>query len=95
MDVAVASRYCAEQLSALLGATVHTPAGQFAGLVSFSLPGTEPRDLAAGLERAGIIIRSIPGTRYLRVSCAFFTTTSDIDILIATIAALTGHRSPQ
>jgi L-cysteine/cystine lyase len=93
-DVAVASLYCADQLIAVLGAAVHTPPGQLAGLVSFSLPGTEPRVLAAELERAGVIIRSIPGTRYLRVSCAFFTTTSDIDILIATIAALTGHRSP-
>jgi L-cysteine/cystine lyase len=93
-DVAVASRYCADQLHTVLGAAVHTPPGQFAGLVSFSLPGAEPRALAGELERAGVIIRSIPGTSYLRVSCAFFTTTSDIDVLISTIAALTGQRSP-
>lgn len=84
--------YCADRLRAILGATVHTPPGQLAGLVSFSLPGTDPRALAGELERAGVVIRSIPGTGYLRVSCAFFTTTADIDTLVATIAALTGHK---
>ncbi len=83
------ARYCAERVRDDLGGTVHTPAGQLAGLVSFSLPGADPRALAAGLERAGVIIRSIPGTDYLRVSCAFFTTPADIDILIAAISALT------
>jgi L-cysteine/cystine lyase len=84
--------YCADRVRAVLGATVHTPPGQLAGLVSFSLPGADPRALAGELERAGVVIRSIPGTGYLRVSCAFFTTAADIDALVATIAALTGHK---
>jgi selenocysteine lyase/cysteine desulfurase len=86
--------YCADRVRTVLGATVHTPPGQLAGLVSFSLPDAEPRALAGELERAGVVIRSIPGTDYLRVSCAFFTTTADIDTLVATIAALTGRKAP-
>jgi L-cysteine/cystine lyase len=86
--------YCVTRLQAL-GATVHTPPGQLAGLVAFSLPGPQPRALAGELERAGVIIRYIPGPGYLRASCAFFTTTADIDVLADAITRLTGPRPPR
>jgi L-cysteine/cystine lyase len=87
--------YCVTQLQEVLGATVHTPPGQLAGLVAFSLPGREPRALAGALERAGVVIRHIPGPGYLRVSCAFFTTTTDIDMLADAITGLTGPPAPR
>ena len=51
-------------------------------LVSFVSPG-EPGDVARKLYDRGVIIRDLPGTGWLRVSCGWWTSDEDLDRLLA------------
>jgi len=51
-------------------------------LVSFVAPG-DPREEALGLYERGVVIRDLPGTRWLRASCGWWTSDEDIERLLA------------
>ena len=54
--------------------------GRRAGLVSFRLG--DPVRAVSYLREHDVIVRSIPETQSIRVSCAFFNTTDEIDRLV-------------
>jgi L-cysteine/cystine lyase len=63
--------------------TVVTAPGQ-ANLVSF-VPDGDPAEIAARLYQAGIVIRDLPGTGWLRVSCGWWTSDGDVERLLAAL----------
>jgi L-cysteine/cystine lyase len=86
--ISAIAAHTVRRLERELGAVIHTPDGpQRSGLVAFSLPDRDSRAVVAQLESVGVIIRSIPGSGHLRVSCAAFTTEEDITALIAALSA--------
>jgi L-cysteine/cystine lyase len=60
--------------------TVVTAPGQ-ATLVSF-VPGGDPAEAAARLFERGVVVRDMPGTEWLRVSCGWWTSDGDLDRLL-------------
>ena len=63
---------------------VVTEPGQ-AGLVSFRAPGEAHEDAARAYE-AGVVIRDLPGTGWLRASCGWWTSDEDVERLVAALA---------
>lgn len=55
-----------------------------AGLISFAVPG-DAAETAARLYDAGVVVRDIPGTGWLRVSCGWWTSDEDVDRLLAAL----------
>jgi selenocysteine lyase/cysteine desulfurase len=62
---------------------VATAPGQ-AGLVSFA-PGGDPAGIAARLYEAGVVVRDMPNTPWLRVSCGWWTSDDDVDQLLTAL----------
>jgi L-cysteine/cystine lyase len=58
--------------------------GEPSTLVSF-VPAGEPAEEAARLYDAGVIVRDLPGTRWLRASCGWWTSADDIDHLVTAL----------
>lgn len=56
-----------------------------ATLVSFRAPG-DAAELAAALHAAGVVVRDLPGTGWVRVSCGWWTTDGDLERLLARLA---------
>ena len=54
-------------------------------LVSFAAPG-DPAEDALRLYDAGVIVRDLPGTGWLRASCGWWTSDDDIDRLITVLS---------
>jgi L-cysteine/cystine lyase len=72
----VASR-CREALAERVD--VVTPPGQ-AGLVTFRIDG-DPEEVVAALDAAGVVVRSVPGTPWVRASCGWWTSDEDVERL--------------
>ena len=62
---------------------VVTAPGQ-ASLVSFE-PGGDAADIAARVFDQGVVIRDMPGTGWLRVSCGWWTSEGDVDRLLKSL----------
>ena len=79
------AREVAARCRALLAERYHvvTEPGQ-AALVSFRAAG-EATDVAARLLDEGVIVRDLPGTGWLRVSCGYWTSDEDLERLVAGI----------
>lgn len=86
--VAAAQQGAAERLSAIPGVTVLTPPGAQAGLLTFTVAGTEPAAAAAALADAGVIVRWLVEPAALRASLGFFTDDGDLDRLAEQVEAL-------
>ena len=56
-------------------------------LVSFVAPGGDAREQAARLYDAGVIVRDLPGTGWLRASCGWWTSEGDIDRLVTALGS--------
>ncbi|MDX6370707.1 MAG: hypothetical protein QOG93_2209 [Gaiellaceae bacterium] len=54
-------------------------------LVSFVPPG-EPAAAAARLYDAGVVVRDLPGTGWLRASCGWWTSEEDVERLLSGLA---------
>ena len=54
-------------------------------LVSFVAPGEDAAADAARLYSAGVIVRDLPGTGWLRASCGWWTDDSDVERLVAAL----------
>lgn len=93
-------------IRALPGAEVYGPADDAdrLGIIPFNLRGVDPRELAADLERRGIVIeaghfmatpilRAYGIERMARISLHAFNTTDEIDRLLAAITELRGSRA--
>jgi selenocysteine lyase/cysteine desulfurase len=61
------------------GADVVTEPGQ-ATLVSWRAD--DPPALAASLAEAGVVVRDLPGTGFVRASCGFWTSEDDLERLV-------------
>jgi selenocysteine lyase/cysteine desulfurase len=59
--------------------------GEPSTLVSF-VPAGDAEAEAARLYDAGVILRNLPGTRWLRASCGWWTSSEDIDRLVMGLA---------
>ncbi len=79
------AREMAERCLSLLARRfpVVTPPGQ-ATLVSFA-PGSDPAPAARRLRERGVIVRDLPGTPWLRVSCGYWTSEADLERLLAAL----------
>ena len=77
--VAEIAAYCRRRLVET-GYEVVTASDQ-AGLVSFS-PGGDAAEKAARLYEAGVVVRDVPGTDWLRASCGWWTSEADVERLI-------------
>ncbi|WP_299443730.1 cysteine desulfurase [uncultured Rhodospira sp.] len=86
-------RYAMQRLASIEGVTVHGTAAHKAAVVSFSLAGAHPQDLALLLDRSGLCLRAghhcaeplmarlgVSGT--IRASFGLYNTRADIDALI-------------
>jgi L-cysteine/cystine lyase len=76
------AREAAERLRQLLlerGADVVTEAGQ-ATLVTWRAE--EPEALVRSLAEAGVVVRDLPGTGFVRASCGFWTNEDDLERLV-------------
>jgi selenocysteine lyase/cysteine desulfurase len=51
-------------------------------LVSF-VPPADPAETVAELYRAGVVVRELPGTGWVRASCGWWTNEDDLDRLAA------------
>jgi len=72
---------CRERLLAA-GLDVVTEPGQ-ATLVTFRAAGGDAPGAAARAAEQGVVIRSLPGTDWLRASCGYWTSDEDLDRLVA------------
>ena len=83
-----------ERLTALPGVTVHGPADERAGVVSFTVAGIHPHDVATVLDQDGVCVRAghhcaqplmrrlaVPATT--RASFYLYNDASDVDALVA------------
>jgi L-cysteine/cystine lyase len=74
--------YCRQRLVEA-GYEVITAPDQ-AGLVSFS-PGDDSAETAARLYGAGVVVRDVPGTSWLRASCGWWNSEDDVERLLAAL----------
>ncbi|HYX77575.1 MAG TPA: aminotransferase class V-fold PLP-dependent enzyme [Gaiellaceae bacterium] len=77
-----AAAFCRDRLVADGYEVVTAPAQ--AGLLSFE-PGGDAAEAAARLYEAGVVVRDLPGTPWLRVSCGWWTSDEDVDRLLAAL----------
>jgi L-cysteine/cystine lyase len=56
-----------------------------AGLVTFR-PTSDPTELVEKLRGEGVIVRELPGRNLIRVSCGYWTSDSDLDRLVTSLA---------
>jgi L-cysteine/cystine lyase len=79
-------REAAERCRTLLGEHVDvvTPGGQ-STLVAFR-PAGDPAETVTVLYERGVVVREIPGSGLVRVSCGYWTSDGDLDRLIAGVA---------
>lgn len=89
---AAVARYAAERLAGVEGVEVVTPIDRMATLVSFRIRGWTPE---AALEELGArvfaVARTVPLIDALRISVGFFTTDTEIDRFVDTVALLAAH----
>jgi selenocysteine lyase/cysteine desulfurase len=52
--------------------------------VSF-VPPADPAETVAELYRAGVVVRELPGTGWVRASCGWWTNEDDLDRLAAAL----------
>jgi len=55
-----------------------------AGLISFPVEG-DSVETSARLYAAGVVVRDVPGTGWLRVSCGWWTSEEDVERLLAAL----------
>jgi L-cysteine/cystine lyase len=76
------SAYCRSRLAGAGYADgIVTAPSQGGGLISFAL-GADAAAAAARLYETGVVVRDIPGTGWLRVSCGWWTSEDDVDRLL-------------
>jgi L-cysteine/cystine lyase len=59
-----------------------------ATLVAFRWDGGDPAVASTALHERGVVIRHMPGTEWLRVSCGWWTSEADLEQLLAGLAAV-------
>jgi L-cysteine/cystine lyase len=88
--VAQMARRCRERLveAGYVDAIATEP--EQAGLVTFA-PRDEPAEVAARLYDAGVVVRDLPGTPWLRVSCGWWTSEEDLERLVEGLGVSSGQ----
>jgi selenocysteine lyase/cysteine desulfurase len=94
--IAALGQRCWRGLAEIDRVTVVTPRERMAGIVSFTIEGVHPRDIATSLESKGFTIRYVeyaPGPTVARVSNSWWNTEVEVDRLVSAIADLAADRS--
>jgi L-cysteine/cystine lyase len=76
------------RLAAVDGVAVNDPGGPTAGLIALGLGAGDPADAVERLAERDVLVRSIPGTPYLRISVGAWTDDADLEALTAALASL-------
>jgi L-cysteine/cystine lyase len=85
--------HCRERALELQDVEVLTPPEQ-GGLIALRLPGGRSNDCVAELVSRGILVRHIPDSDALRVSCGFYNTYEEVDAALEAVARfLAGYKS--
>jgi L-cysteine/cystine lyase len=71
----------------LLGGAFEVAPGE-ATLVAFRPNGEEPAAVVASLAEAGVVVREIPRTGLVRVSCGYWTSDGDLERLLAALVSV-------
>ncbi len=71
--------YARQTLAEISGVTIISPAGEQAGLVTFTVDGYTPAQLTQKFAEDNIILRYIQAPSALRISTGFYNTEADID----------------
>src|SRR3954453_1771046 len=79
---AEAAAHCRDRLLAAGYEPVTAP--KQAGLISFPVEG-DSVETSARLYAAGVVVRDVPGTGWLRVSCGWWTSEEDVERLLAAL----------
>lgn len=80
-----AARAVAERCRSLLAERYEVvTAPDQATLVTFRPPG-EPEVAVSSLRAAGVVVRALPGTPWIRVSCGYWTSDGDLERLLAAL----------
>jgi L-cysteine/cystine lyase len=74
--------YCRSRLAEAGYEIVTAP--EQAGLISFT-PRGDAAEAAARLYEAGVVIRDVPGTGWLRASCGWWTSEDDVERLLVAL----------
>jgi L-cysteine/cystine lyase len=82
-DRAAETALCCRELLEEAGFEVVTEPGH-STLVSFRVSGS-PTDLVTDCYKAGVVLRDMPGTDLLRVSCGYWTNEDDLQRLVAAL----------
>lgn len=85
---AAAAAHAHERLAEAHRASPVDPGGPGSGLIALDLDGRDPVEAAAFLGERGVLVRSIPGTGYLRLSVGAWVNDDDLDRLLAGLEAL-------
>jgi L-cysteine/cystine lyase len=78
--------YCYSALAELPNVELVTPVDARASLVNIRVPNVDLDTCVTALSNQGFTVRSVPDTQSLRVSCAFFNTSAEIDGLVKALA---------
>lgn len=85
--------HCREKALELKGVDVLTPSEQ-GGLIGLRLPGGSSKDCVAELVGRGILVRHVPDSDALRISCGFYNTYEEVDAALEAVARfLAEHKS--
>jgi L-cysteine/cystine lyase len=77
----------AHERLAVAGIPVAGHAGEGTGLIAFEAPGRDPTEVVEALAARSVLVRTIPGTAYLRMSVGAWTSDADLDALVEGLAA--------
>ncbi|MDI3327593.1 MAG: aminotransferase class V-fold PLP-dependent enzyme [Alicyclobacillaceae bacterium] len=70
-----------ERLREVPGVEVVTPPAH-AGLITFGIRDRRPEEVLGGFREAGVLMRTIPGTPWVRASVGFFNTEEELDRVV-------------
>ncbi|HVB09801.1 MAG TPA: aminotransferase class V-fold PLP-dependent enzyme [Bacillota bacterium] len=84
------ARHLRELLADVPGVKIHTPVGQEAGLLVFSLAGHTPEEVVAACESRNVVIRTIARPAAVRVSTGFYNDDADLVALRDAVAGMRG-----
>jgi L-cysteine/cystine lyase len=76
---------CAQLLSEVPGVTLQAETEGAAPLVAFTVDGRSAEQVVEGLERAGVLARTLPGLDWVRVSLGYWVSDGDLERLAAAL----------
>jgi selenocysteine lyase/cysteine desulfurase len=76
---------CAQVLAEVPGVTLQAESDGAAPLVAFTVEGRSAEQAVDGLEKAGVLARTLPGLDWVRVSLGYWVSDGDLERLAAAL----------